>query len=81
MKSSLIAICLTLVLSLGAISAAWSADLKKGLAAAQSGDYATAQPASTSTSDASGVVGQSNNLAQAVTLSQKKARHSGRASM
>ena len=80
MKSSPIAICLTLVLSLGAISAAWSADLKKGLAAAQSGDYATALPASTSTSDARGVVGQSNNLAQAVTLSHKKARHIGRAS-
>ena len=75
------AICLTLVLSLGTVSTAWSADFQKGFAAAQSGDYATALPASTSTSDASGVVGQSNNLAQAVTLNQKKARHSGRASM
>ena len=42
MKSSLTAICLTLALSLGTISAAWSADFQKGLAAAQSGDYATA---------------------------------------
>ena len=42
MKSSLTAICLTLVLSLGTISAAWSADFQKGLAAAHSGHYATA---------------------------------------
>jgi hypothetical protein len=44
MKSYLTAICLTLVLSLGTVSAAWSADadFQKGLAAAQSGDYATA---------------------------------------
>ena len=42
MKSSLSAICLTLVLSLGTISAAWSADFQKGVAAYKSGDYATA---------------------------------------
>ena len=42
MKSSLTAICLTLVLSLGITGAAWSADFQKGAAAAQSGDYATA---------------------------------------
>ena len=42
MKSSLTAICLTLVLSLGTISAAWGADFYKGLTAAQRGDYATA---------------------------------------
>ena len=36
------AICLTLVLSLGTVSTAWSADFQKGFAAAQSGDYATA---------------------------------------
>ena len=43
MKSYLTAICLTLVLSLGTISAAWSADFQKGVAASESGDYATAQ--------------------------------------
>ena len=42
MKSCLTAICLTLVLSLGTISAAWGADFYKGLTAAQRGDYATA---------------------------------------
>ena len=42
MKYSLTAICLTLVLSLGTISAAWSADFQKRLAAAESGDDATA---------------------------------------
>ena len=42
MKSSLTAICLTLALSLGTISAVWSADLQKGLAAYKSGDFATA---------------------------------------
>ena len=42
MKHSLASICLTLVLSLGTISAAWSADYLKGLTAAHSGDYATA---------------------------------------
>ena len=42
MKSSLTAIFLTLVLSLGNISAAWSADFQKGLTAFLSGDYATA---------------------------------------
>ena len=42
MKSSLTAICLTLVLSLGTISAARSADFDKGFAAYESGDYATA---------------------------------------
>ena len=34
--------CLTLVLSLGSISAAWNADFRKGLTAAESYDYATA---------------------------------------
>ena len=42
MKSSLTAICLTLVLSLGTISAAWSAAFQQGVAAYNSGDYATA---------------------------------------
>ena len=42
MKSSLTAIYLTLALSLGTVSAAWSADFQKGLAAYNSGDYATA---------------------------------------
>ena len=42
MKSSLTAICLTLVLSLGTVSTAWSADFQKGLDAYESGDYATA---------------------------------------
>ena len=42
MKSYLTTICLTLVLSLGTISAAWGADFYKGLTAAQRGDYATA---------------------------------------
>ena len=42
MKSSLTAICLTLVLSLGTISAAWSADWNKGLAVAKKGDFDTA---------------------------------------
>ena len=42
MKYSLTAICLSLVLSLGTVSAAWSADYLKGLTAAHSGDYATA---------------------------------------
>ena len=42
MKSSLTAICLTLVLSLGTISAAWSADFEKGFTAYKSGDFATA---------------------------------------
>ena len=42
MKSSLAAICLTLAISMGNISAAWSADFQKGLTAFLSGDYATA---------------------------------------
>ena len=42
MKSYLTTICLTLVLSLGAVSAAWSADYETGLAAKLRGDYATA---------------------------------------
>ena len=42
MKYSLTTICLTLVLSLGTISAAWSSDLQKGFAAKLRGDYATA---------------------------------------
>ena len=42
MKSPLNAICLTFVLSLGTISAAWSADFLKGAVAYESGDYATA---------------------------------------
>ena len=42
MKSYITAICLTLVLSLGTISAAWSADFQKGLDAYNAGDYATA---------------------------------------
>ena len=42
MKSFLTAICLTLGLSLGAVSAAWSADSQKGVAAYNAGDYATA---------------------------------------
>ena len=67
MKSYLTAIYLTLALSLGTVSTAWSADFQKGLAAYNAGDYATALPASTSTSDASGVVGQSNNLAISLT--------------
>ena len=42
MKSSLTAICLTLALSLGTVSTAWSADFRKGVAAYNAGDYATA---------------------------------------
>ena len=42
MKSFLTAICLTVVLALGTVSAAWSADSQKGVAAYKSGDYATA---------------------------------------
>ena len=42
MKSHFTAIFLSVLLSLGTISAAWSADLEKGLTAAKSGDYATA---------------------------------------
>tara|TARA_Y100001934_G_scaffold206641_1_gene244343 strand:- start:787 stop:1113 length:327 start_codon:yes stop_codon:yes gene_type:complete len=42
MKSYLTAIYLTLSLSLGTVSTAWSADLQKGQAAARSGDYVTA---------------------------------------
>ena len=42
MKSSLTAICLTLVLSLGTVSTAWSADFHKGKDAYDKGDYATA---------------------------------------
>jgi hypothetical protein len=41
-KSFLTAICLTVVLALGTVSAAWSADSQKGVAAYKSGDYATA---------------------------------------
>ena len=35
-------ICLTLTLLLGSVGTSWGADLYKGLAAAQSGDFATA---------------------------------------
>ena len=42
MKSHFTAIFLSVLLSLGTISAAWSADLQKGLTAYQSGDFATA---------------------------------------
>ena len=42
MKSHFTAIFLSVLLSLGTISAAWSADFQKGVAAAQSGDFATA---------------------------------------
>ena len=42
MKSHFTAIFLSALLSLGTISAAWSADWGKGLTAYDSGDYATA---------------------------------------
>ena len=42
MRSSLPAICLPLVLSLSTMSAAWSADIQKGLTTYLSGDYANA---------------------------------------
>ena len=35
-------LCLTLAVLLGSAGVSWSADLQKGLTAAQSGDYATA---------------------------------------
>ena len=41
MKSHFTAIFLSVLLSLGTISAAWSADFDKGLTAYESGDFAT----------------------------------------
>ena len=42
MKNITATLCLTLTLLLGSIGMSESADLQKGLTAAQSGDYATA---------------------------------------
>ena len=42
MKKLTATLCLTLTLLLGSASMSWSADFQKGLAAAQSGDFATA---------------------------------------
>ena len=42
MKNLTAAICLTIAVLLGSVGVSWSADYKKGYAAYQSGDYATA---------------------------------------
>ena len=42
MKTLTLTICLTLAVLLGSVGTSWGADFNKGLAAAQSGDYATA---------------------------------------
>ena len=42
MKNLTHAICLTLAVLLGSMGPSWGADFNKGLAAAQSGDFATA---------------------------------------
>ena len=42
MKTLTRTICLTLTLLLGSVGTSWGADFNKGLAAAQSGDFATA---------------------------------------
>ena len=42
MKNLTLTICLTLAVLLGSVGTSWGADFNKGLAAAQSGDFATA---------------------------------------
>ena len=42
MKTLTVTICLTLAVLLGSVGTSWGADFDKGLAAAQSGDFATA---------------------------------------
>ena len=42
MRNLTATICLTVAVLLGSVGVSWSADFQKGLAAAQSGDYATA---------------------------------------
>ncbi len=42
MKKLTVTICLTLAVLLGGVGTSWGADFDKGLAAAQSGDFATA---------------------------------------
>ena len=42
MRRLITSICVTLTVLLGGVGMSWSADFQKGLAAARSGDYATA---------------------------------------
>ena len=42
MKKLTAILCLTIAVLLGSLGASWSADFQKGLAAAKSGDFATA---------------------------------------
>ena len=42
MKKLTLTICLTLAVLLGGVGTSWGADYQKGLAAAKSGDFATA---------------------------------------
>jgi len=42
MRNLTVILCLTLAVLLGSAGMSWSADFKKGLTAAQSGDFATA---------------------------------------
>ena len=60
MKNLTVTICLTLVVLLGSVGTSWGADYDKGLAAAQSGDFATALREWTPLAEQGDVVAQFN---------------------